>query len=137
MKPLTPSQKDNVLSLLHTGASTREISAHTGVSKSRIASLAKEALPDKESHPAGRPKKLSTTDEYAVIQQISTGRAKNAAQVAKNINPLLPHPVSTQTIQIPFTRPLYSLAKSRKSPSSFLVIGKLVWHLLRSIWNGP
>ena len=98
MRPLTSSQKDNVLSLLHSGASTREISAQTGVSKSKIASLAKEALPDKESHPAGHPRKLSTIDENAVIKQISTGRAKNAAQVAKNINPLLPHPVSTQTI---------------------------------------
>ena len=127
MKPLTPSQKDNVLSLLHTGASTREISAHTGVSKSKIASLAKEALPDKESHPAGRPKKLSTTDEYAVIKQISTGRAKNAAQVAKNINPLLPHPVSTQTIRNTLHKATVQPRKKQKKPK--LIPGHRKAHL--------
>ncbi|KAF5327981.1 hypothetical protein D9758_017675 [Tetrapyrgos nigripes] len=93
MRPITSTQKDNILSLLQTSASSREISAKTGVSKSKIASLAKEMYPDKENHQAGRPRKLSTTDERAAIQQINTGKAENATEVARNINPLLDQPM--------------------------------------------
>ena len=79
MRHITATQLGNILSLLQTTASTREIAPQTGVSKSKIASLAKEVVPDKENHPAGCPKKLSPTDEHAVIQQITTGKASNAA----------------------------------------------------------
>jgi transposase len=116
MRPLTSTQKDDVLSLLQTSASTREISAQTGVSKSKIASLKQEAFPDKENHPAGCPKKLSTTDEHAVIQQISTGKAKNSAEVARNINPLLSHPVSTQTIRNTLHKANIESSKKQKKP---------------------
>ncbi|KAF5341449.1 hypothetical protein D9758_014733 [Tetrapyrgos nigripes] len=99
MRPITSTQKDNVLSHLQTGASSREISAQNGVSKSTVASLAKEMYSDKENHKAGRPKKLSTTDERAAIKQINTGKARNTAEVARNINPLLDQAISTQTMR--------------------------------------
>ena len=89
MKPLTSTRNDNVLSLLKTSTSYRKIAAQTGVSKSKVAVLAKEAYPDKENLPAGHHKKLSSVDEHAIIKQITTGNANNAAQVARNINPTL------------------------------------------------
>jgi hypothetical protein len=116
MRPLTSTQYDNILSLLQTTASFREISAQTGVSKSKIASIAKEAYPDKENHSAGRPKKLSATDEHAVIKQITTGKAKNPAEVARNINSLLPQPVSTQTIRNTIYKANGGTRKQQKKP---------------------
>ena len=71
MKPVTSTQKDNVLSLLKTSTSYRRIAAQTGVSRSKVAVLAKEAYPAKENLPAGCPKKLSSVDEHAIIKQIS------------------------------------------------------------------
>ena len=68
IKPLTSTEKDNVLSLLKTSTSYRKIAAQTGVSKSKVAVLAKEAYPDKENLPAGHPKKLSSVDEHAIIK---------------------------------------------------------------------
>ncbi len=68
------------------------------MSRSKVAVLAKEAYPDKENLPAGCPKKLSSVDEHAIIKQITTGNAENAAQVARNINPTLSQPVGSQTI---------------------------------------
>jgi hypothetical protein len=116
MRPITSSQTDNVLSLLQTSASFRQISAQTGVSKSKVASIAKEVYPDKENHKAGRPTKLSTTDQNAAIKQISTGRAKNAVEVAKNINPLLPQPVSIQTIRNTLHKADVDTTKKKKKP---------------------
>jgi transposase len=116
MRPLTSSQKDNVLALLQTSASTREISAQTGVSKSKVASLAKEAFPDKENLPAGCPRKLSSTDEHAVVQQITTGKATNAAQVARNMNSILSQPVTTQTIRNTLHRAGANVTKQKKKP---------------------
>ena len=48
-KLMKPTQKDNVLSLLKTSTSYRKIAAQRGVSKSKVAVLAKEAYPDKEN----------------------------------------------------------------------------------------
>ena len=99
MRPITSTQKDNVFSLFHTPASFREISAWTGVSNAKIASMAKELVPDKKNNNVGQLSKLSSTDQHASIKQISTGRAKTSAEVARNSNPLLSQFVSTQTIK--------------------------------------
>ena len=116
MKPITFTQLDNVLSLFQTSSSTGEISAQTGISKLKIASLAKEVVPDTENHQAGCLKKLSATDEHAVIKQVTTGRAENAAQVARNINPLLSQPVSTQTIKNTLHKANIDTRKKQKKP---------------------
>ena len=58
MRPLTSAQTEQVIALLQSSASSREIQAQTGVSKSEVASLAKEVVPDKENKPAGRSQKL-------------------------------------------------------------------------------
>ena len=116
MKPLTSTQKDNVLSLLKTSTSYWKIAAQTGVSKSKATVLAKEAYPDKENLPAGRPKKLSSVDEHAIIKQITTGKAENAAQVARNINPTLFQPVSLQTIRNTLHKASVASRKKQKKP---------------------
>ena len=117
MRPLTSAQKNNALSLLNTNASTREIQAQTGVSKSKVATLAREALPDKENLPAGHPRKLSATDEHNVIKQITTGKASNASQVARSVNPLLSEPVSTQTIRNTLHRASAKTKRKQKKPA--------------------
>ena len=115
IKPLTSTQKDNVLSLLETSTSYRKIAAQTGVSKSKVAVLAKGAYPDKENLPVGHPKKLSSVDEHAIIKQITTGKAENAAQVARDINLTLSQPVGLQTIiHTPHNASVASSKKQKK-----------------------
>ncbi|KZP34569.1 hypothetical protein FIBSPDRAFT_694767, partial [Athelia psychrophila] len=80
-----------IISLLTSGHSTRAVASQTGVSKSKIAYIAKEKHPDKENLRGGQPSKLSPTDKRAISIQIQTGKAENAVQVAKNINTTLPH----------------------------------------------
>jgi hypothetical protein len=46
----------------------------------------------------GRLKKLTATDERAIISQINIGKAENAIEVAKNLKNIISNPVSTQTI---------------------------------------
>src|ERR1700761_9079222 len=126
MKPITFTQLDNVLSLLQTSSSTREIPAQTGISKSKIAFLAKEVVPDKENHQAGCLKKLSATDEHAVIKQVTTGRAENAAQVARNINPILSQLVPAQTIRNTLYKANIATRKSRRCLDSPLPQRRLI-----------
>ena len=59
MKPISTQQRDNILSLLASGHSSRDIAKRTGVCKSKVSKLAREYQPDKENLKGGCPKKLS------------------------------------------------------------------------------
>ena len=69
-----------------------------GVGKATVARVAKRMVPNKENLPLDRFKKLSTIDKYTIICQINAGRAENAVKVTKNLNTILPNPVSTQIV---------------------------------------
>jgi len=100
MKHISPSTKANIVSLLlHSDKSFAQIAASVGVGKTTVARVAKEVVPDKENLSGGRPKKLSATDEHAIVSQITTGRAENAVEVTQNINSIISEPVSTQTVR--------------------------------------
>src|SRR3954454_3564091 len=98
MRPLSTSQKQNILSLIPHGYSTGEIAGRTGVSKSKIAALMKEVQPDKENLKGGRPKKLTPQDERHIIGLIVSGGAENATDAAKELNSIISDPVSVETV---------------------------------------
>ena len=52
-----------------------------------------------ENHKRGRPKKLTTVDERAIISQSNIGKAENAIEVAKNLNSIINNHVLILTIQ--------------------------------------
>lgn len=99
MKPISADDKNNILTLLSQGFSSRKIAHKTGISKSRTALLAQEVGSNKENHPGGRPKKLSPHDQRALASMIHTGKASNATQAAKHINGIISDPVCTQTVR--------------------------------------
>src|SRR5690242_14646803 len=90
---------DIASALLHTTKSHRDIAVSFGIGKSTVDRIAKKVVPNKENLADGRPKKLTTADERAIITQISTGKAENAVQVTKNINIILEEPISSQTVR--------------------------------------
>ena len=88
MHPISSAQKENILSLASNGHSTRSIASKTGMGKSTIAQYLQTLLPNHSIPSAGRPSKLSSTDQRAILSQITTGWSANAVQAMKHINNL-------------------------------------------------
>jgi transposase len=99
MRPISTAQRDNVLSLLSSGLSTRKIASQTGVSRSKVSMIAQEYEPDKENLGGGCPRKLTSADQRAVLSLVRTGKASTAIQAAKHINTIIPESVTAQTIR--------------------------------------
>ena len=95
MRWISTIDKNNIISLLSHGLSTRKIEAHTGISKSKIALVAKDLVSNKENQPGGRPKKLSLHDQRAVSSLMKTGKASNDTEATKHMKNILSDPVST------------------------------------------
>ncbi|KAJ8579746.1 hypothetical protein M405DRAFT_754140, partial [Rhizopogon salebrosus TDB-379] len=89
MKPISSAQKDNILVLCTSGLSTRQIASKTGVSRSTIATVIKQNLPDKENTKMGCPPKLTPQNKRAIVHQILSGKASNAVQATKFINSII------------------------------------------------
>lgn len=116
MKSISSAQLDNILSLLTSGHSVRDIQSLTGVSKSKVSNIAKEMLPNKENLRGGRPSKLSVTDKRAITMQIQSGKAENAVEVCKNLNTILSNPVSVQTVRNALKKDDFKAVVKKKKP---------------------
>jgi transposase len=99
MKPISTSQRQNIISLSSLGISTRKIASQTGLGKSTVAQVLQEIQPERPRLHGGHPSKLSATNKRAIVQQIITGKAKNAVQATQFINSIIDSPVSSQTVR--------------------------------------
>lgn len=121
MKSISPAKQDLMISLLNSGLSTRAVTSQTGLSRSKVSNIAQEMLPNKENLKGGHPSKLSPRDRRVISLQIHSGRAENAVEIAQNLNPTLPSPVSVQTIRNALKkddfRPVVKKKKLHLSPS--------------------
>src|ERR1700754_4507175 len=81
MHPIPSDKHPIIISLLLSGASTREIERKIVVGKSTVGRIRKEVGPDKENIKKGRPPKLSPYDKRRIINQIESGKLGNAVQL--------------------------------------------------------
>lgn len=86
MHPIPSDKHQIIISLLLSGASTREIERKTGVGKSTVGRIRKEMELNKENIKKGRPPKLSPQDKRRIISQIESGKLDNAVQAPDFIN---------------------------------------------------
>src|SRR5579863_4410404 len=99
MRPTPSTQHSSVISLLHEGYSLHQIQTKTGLGRSTIGRIKKEADIDKENSKGGHSPKLSPCDKQSILQQITTGKLDNAIQATKFINNIIPNPVTPQTVR--------------------------------------
>ena len=99
MKPISTSARANILFLSESGLSARKISSQTGLGKSTIARIIKEAHPAKENIKLGPPSKLSPTDKRRIVFSITSNKVENAVQATQLINSTLSSPISSQTVR--------------------------------------
>jgi hypothetical protein len=65
---------------------------------------------------AGRPSKLSTIDQQAILTQITTGKAANAVQATKHINSIISTPVSSETVRRVLRKNSFKAVVKKKKP---------------------
>lgn len=116
MKPISSSQRDNIISLLSLDLSCRQIASQTGLGKSTVSRIIKEIQSDKTRLFGGCPSKLSPTNKRAIVQQIITGKAKNAVEATKFINTIIDTPVCPQTVRNTLKEAFLKAVVKKKKP---------------------
>lgn len=116
MRSISSSQKENILSLASNGHSTRSIASKLGVGRSTISRTLQDLLPNHQTPSAGRPSKLSPTDERAIISQINTGKVTTAVQATHHINTIISNPISAQTVRRVLKKHSFKAVVKKKKP---------------------
>jgi hypothetical protein len=99
MKHISASQRNNIISLSSLNISSRQIASQTGLGKSIVCQVLQELQPKKTRLVGGCPSKLTPTNKRAIVQQIITGKAKNAVHATQFINSIIDTPVCPQTVR--------------------------------------
>ena len=134
MKSLSSATTLNILSLLDSGHSVRDISSRTGVSIGSVSSVRNNHRPGMSKAPGGRPKKLTESDIRFGIRAISSGKADTAVQVHKILRDKKNEGISVQTVRrglkqagmksaVKTTRPFLS-ARHRRERMDFAIAHK-------------
>src|SRR5262249_52903457 len=107
---------ENILSLASNGFSNHHIASKLGVGRSTVARTLHTLLPNYHTPLTGCPSKLSSTDQYAVIAQVKTGKASNAVQARNYINSIISESVSSQTIRSILKKHSFKAMVKKKKP---------------------
>ena len=99
MKSISCATTLNILSLLDTGHSVRDISSRIGVSIGTVSSVRNNHRPDMSKTLGGHPKKLTESDIRLGLCAISSGKADTAVQVHKILRDKTNEDLSVQTVR--------------------------------------
>lgn len=99
MKSISASQRNDIISLSSLGLSSRKIASQTGLGQSTVCQVLQKLQPERTRLCGGHPLKLTPTNKRAIVQQIITGKAKNAVHATQFINSIIDTPVCPQTVR--------------------------------------
>ena len=83
MRPLSVDKLNPVISRLHSGQTTCQISSSTGVGIGTISKIHSEHFSDLPKSSGGYPVKLSPANVHHAVNFIASGKAETAVQVSK------------------------------------------------------
>ena len=98
MRPLSVDKLNIVISRLHFGKTTGQISSPTGFSIGTISKIHSEHFSDIPKSSGGYPVKLSPANACHVVNFITSGKAETAVQVSKALEHITNQPVTPQTV---------------------------------------
>ena len=67
MKPISTSQRHNIISLSSHGLSMRKIASQTGLGKSTVAQVLQELEPERPRFHGGCPSMFSDSNKWAIV----------------------------------------------------------------------
>lgn len=99
MKRLNDEIRNNIVSLLDAGLSSRQIEVQMGVSRRTIDVLRAQVRPNIQKSIGGRPAKLTEANKRWIVRNIMSGRSDNATQLSQRLTNEANISVSTETIR--------------------------------------
>jgi len=116
MKPISEETRNNILSLLDNGLSSRKITAQLGVSRATIDRIREKSRTDIQKSRGGRPTKLSATDKRRLLRKITSGKADNAVQLTRELRDVSNINISAQTVRRALKEAGLKAATKKKKP---------------------
>ena len=98
MKKISKDTKNNIISLIDSGHSSRKIAAQLGISHSTVMREHARLRPNVQKRKAGRPAKLTVVDKRNIVQNIMAGKADTAVQLARNLGDSTKTKISPDTV---------------------------------------
>jgi len=98
VKSISPTQKQNILSMLDAGQSANSIASATGLYLSTISRICSKERSELQKAARGYPSKLSSANICHAIHLISSEKAENAVQAIKALTNIVNQPLSTSTV---------------------------------------
>ena len=142
-KPLSREVEENILSMLHSGCSHREIARSLHVSIGAVHNLCQLHLPNANRFCGGRPRIMSRAEERTCVLEMVRGRVDTCADAARQVNQALGIQVSCQTIMRTLVRAgLHSQKKvkkphlSAKNVKAHLEFSRIYQHWTMEDWSG-
>jgi transposase len=99
---LSIEKQNNILQLLQSGLSVREVSKRCNVGKSTVYELCLKSLPALIGCSPGRPTKLSLQNKHICVHAITAGKLKSAKEVQKMLSNNLGVDVHLNTVRNTF-----------------------------------
>lgn len=104
MKPISQDTVNNVLSLLDSGLTGREIATRLGISTGKVSNIRSKHRPDLEKAKGGRPPHMSDGDIRLAARLITSGKADNAAQLREVFQEVTDRDVKPHTLRRGLTK---------------------------------
>jgi len=98
MKPISKEISNNIITLLDSGLSLRQIGLQLGVSHLTVRRVRDKARPNIQKGQGGRPTKLTITDKRKLLRMVMSGKADTAVQLLQELKMSTDTTVSAETI---------------------------------------
>ena len=137
MRSLSATQTQHILFLLDSGKSGEQISASTGVGTATISRLRSKHRSSLQKSLGGRPTKVSPATTRHAIHLICTGKAENAAQLAKPLADIINQSLTTRTVRRHLKKAGLKAVVKRKRPflSKRHQRARLDWAIAHQDWT--
>ena len=116
MRPLSVDKLNIVISRLHSGQTTCQISSSTGISIGTISKICSEHCSDLPKSSGGCPVKLFPANICHAVNPITSGKAETAVQVSKALQPITNQPLTPQTVHRHLRRTGMKAVVKKKKP---------------------
>ena len=128
--------KLKVISSLHSGQTTCQVSSSTGFSIGTISKIYSEHFSDLHKSSGDYPVKLSPANVCCAVNFITSGKAKTVVQVSKAFQHIINQPVTPQTVCRHLRQTGMKAVVKKKNPLCHKSIGNGEWTLQSGIKIG-
>jgi transposase len=98
MKRLSGQVRNNIVSLIDSGLSSRRIAERVGVNCRTVDRVRAVARPGIQKSRGGRPAKLSASDKRRLVRTVTSGKADTAAQLTRELRDTTEMELSQDTV---------------------------------------